>query len=107
MRIRAALTEAQASNVTMDVVSVVLPQARILTNAPKRLATGTHAFVGKAGVEVEILDSLTNERLVAAVDERSGGKTFNGITDKWDDVFETTRYWADRLREKLAEFRAR
>jgi hypothetical protein len=60
-----------------------------------------------AGIEAEILDSLTNERLAAVVDERAGTKTFEGKTDKWDDVYESLRYWSDKLKAKLAEFRTK
>ncbi|MEE8414726.1 MAG: DUF3313 domain-containing protein [Desulfobacterales bacterium] len=79
MRVRMAITTAKGSNVPMDIVTNVLPPA-IAIDWGKKLATGTHAFVGKAAIEAEVLDSLSYVRLAAAVDERAGGKTFEGKT---------------------------
>ncbi len=79
----------------MNVVSTVTPAARALDTV-RTLATGSHGFVGKAAVEMEILDSLSTVRLVAAVDERAGGKTFEGMTSTWDDVEQALDYWAEK-----------
>jgi hypothetical protein len=105
MRVRMAITEAKGSNVTMDIVTNVLPPA-VLTDWGKKLTTGTHSFVGKAAIEVEVLDSLTDVRLAAAVDERAGGKTFGGKTSKWSDVQEAFDYWANRFKVRLTELRS-
>ncbi len=104
LRIRVAITSAKGSTVMLDMLSTLGPQ-RILSQA-KKLVTGTHAFVGKAAIEAEILDSLSGTRLAAMVDERAGGKTTTGVTDKWSDVIEAYGYWADRLRLRLVELRA-
>ena len=104
LRIRAAITAAKGSAVMLDVVSTIGPP-QLLSQA-KKLVTGTHAFVGRAAIEAEILDSLSGTRLAAMVDERAGGKTTTGVTDKWSDVIEAYGYWADRLRLRLAELRA-
>jgi len=106
MRLRAAITEAKGARRVLNVASTVGPTMRLLSSA-KRLATGTHAFVGHAGIEGELLDSMTNERLAAAIDRRAGAKTLSGATSKWDDVQQAFDYWADRLRTRLAELRAR
>lgn len=105
MRLRVALTEAKGAPVVMNVVSSVLPQARIFSGA-KKLATGTHAFVGSASVEAELLDAITNERLLAAVDERAGTKALRGGVGTWSDADQAFAYWAKRLRVRLAELRA-
>ena len=68
LRIRTAITEAKKSKVVLDVVSTVLPPTLLLSELGK-LATGTHAFVGRAAVEGEVLDAISNERLIAVVDE--------------------------------------
>jgi hypothetical protein len=104
LRIRAAITEARKSKVVLDVVSTALPPARLLS-AVEKLATGTHAFVGRAAIEVEILDATSNARLLAAVDERAGGKTLEGATSAWADVEEAFDYWAEVMRERLSLFR--
>jgi hypothetical protein len=104
MRVRMAITAARGSNVPMDIVTNVLPPA-IAIDWGKKLATGTHAFVGKAAIEAEVLDSLSYVRLAAAVDERAGGKTFEGKTSKWSDVQESFDYWANRFKVRLKELR--
>jgi hypothetical protein len=104
LRIRAAITEARKSKVVLDVVSAALPPVRLLS-AVEKLATGTHAFVGRAAIEVEILDATSNARLLAAVDERAGGKTLEGSTSAWADVEEAFDYWAEVMGERLSLFR--
>ncbi len=92
MRLRVALTDATAAPVVMSTVSNIVPQMLVLSNV-KRLATGTHAFVGSAAVEGELVDSLTGERLAAFVDKRSGGKSLERIGGgSWDDY--KNRSWS-------------
>jgi hypothetical protein len=105
MRIRCAITELKKSRVVLDIASSVMPPA-IALNALKNIATGTSSFVGRAAIEVEILDSLTNVRLAAAVDKRAGGKVWDDDkTKKWGDVAAAFDYWAEKLQKKLKEFR--
>jgi hypothetical protein len=106
LRLRVAITDAKKSRVVADVVSTIVPQVRTLSGL-KRLTTGTHAFVGRAAVEAEILDSASGERLWAGVDERAGGKSVRGMFSRWNDVEEACNYWAERLKTRLAEERAK
>ncbi len=71
MRIQAALTEAGKSNVALDTITSIVPQARMLGGA-KSMVTGVSAFTGSASVEAKITDAETGELLVAAVDRRGG-----------------------------------
>ncbi len=105
LRIRAAITEARAANAVMDTASTVGPVLRAYSEAT-RLATGTEAFVGEAGVEGEVLDSVTRVRLLAAIDERAGAKRLKGSSQAWDDVLEAYRHWARQLSDRLAQLRA-
>jgi hypothetical protein len=104
LRLRVAITDAKASNVTLDTISTVVPQM-LLVSSVKELVTGTPSFVGSVAVEAELLDSATGERLAAAVDKRTGQKELMGVTSKWDDVDEACDYWAEKMRARLAEFR--
>jgi hypothetical protein len=106
MRLRVAITQAKGSPVVLDTLSTVVPQLRALATV-KQIATGTAAFVGEAGVEAELLDSMTNRRLAAAVDRRVGQKKLieGGLFNKWDDVQQGFDYWAERLKTRLAELR--
>lgn len=104
MRIRIALTEATGSTVAGDVITTYLPPG-ILINTATLLSTGTSAFVGKAAGEIEIVDIVTNRRIAAAVDRRTGGKNYEGSLDTWSDVEQACDYWAERLRQRLEELR--
>lgn len=106
MTLRVAVTEAKGSTVVLDTLSSIMPPA-VVVSAVKRLATGTHSAVGKAGVEMEIKDSVSGERLAAGVDERAGRK-YTLRFDKFkryhtvDSAFD---YWTTRLQVRLAQLR--
>ncbi len=104
VRFRFALTEAGKSFVPLDMLSTVIPVGRVLS-AGKSLATGTHGFVGSASVEAELTDAQTGELLAAAVDRRVGGKTLRGVTNSWNDVQQSFKVWAERLRKRLKEWK--
>ena len=106
MVIRAALTEARKGNTAMDVVSTVGPIMRS-ASAVNKMVTGTQSFVGEAGIELEVVDSLTRERLAAAIDERSGGKTLGKEGGDWADAKAAFDHWAMRLRAALATLSGR
>jgi hypothetical protein len=104
MRVRLAITEARKSKPVLDLATNVLPPA-IALSAAQRLVTGTHSFVGKAGVEVEFLDASSGVRLLAAVDRRGGRKVLRGKLRTWDDVRSAYDNWAVKTKERLAELR--
>ena len=95
--IRVALTEAIGANRTMNSISTIVPVGLVIS-AGKKAATGTHAFVGKASIEVEVLDSATGQRLGAAVDERAGAK---GVEAEWTQVEKAFDFWAGKMRDRL------
>jgi hypothetical protein len=106
MRLRVAITEAQGSKVVMDTISSIIPIGMAL-GLVKKVAVGTNLSVGKARVELEIQDSQTGERLVAAVDERAGRK-YTGKFDKFDKyhtVEDAFDYWAKKLKKRLTDLR--
>ena len=104
LRLRVAITDAKGARVVLNTVSKIVPQLRLLTTVGG-LASGTQALVGRAGVEGEIVDSLTGERLAAAVDSRAGTKALRGGVSTWADVQNAFDYWSDRLRTRLEELR--
>ena len=108
MHLRVAITEAEDANVTLDTISTIVPIGLALGGLTA-LGTGEWGFTGSAGVEVEMLDSVSGKRLFAAVDRRTGAKV-TGKGDKFDDwrtVKNSIDYWANKLRERLAEARAK
>lgn len=107
LRLRVAITEAEGSWRVIDgrLGDELDPDLRAVT--PKEPSEETKSFVGKAGVEAEILDSASGTRLAAAIDRRVGARTLKPEKNAWSDVEHAFRYWADRLRDRLAELRKR
>lgn len=103
LRLRVALTEAKGAKVALRVVTTVVPQMRLL-GAVVGLAADTATMVGTATVEMEVLDSITEQRLAAAVDERSGTKVLfaKRTFTTWGDVEAAAEYWAKRVAWQLA-----
>ncbi|MGH7180385.1 MAG: DUF3313 domain-containing protein, partial [Nitrospiraceae bacterium] len=104
MRIQAAITEAESSSVVMDMVTSIYLPAKVLAGG-KSLATGVAGFAGSASAEVKITDSTTGNLLVAAVDRRGGTKSIGGSWSSWNDVEESYRFWAEKMRYRACQFR--
>ena len=104
MRIQVAITEAGDSNATLDTVTSIIPQTRVLTGA-KGVATGVSGFTGSASAELKVTDTDTGAILIAAVDRRGGTKSLRGVTNEWHDVEEAYRFWAEKLRYRLCQWR--
>lgn len=98
LRLRLAITDVVASKPGMNTVTTILPIGLAISTI-KKGSSGKHTNVGEASMEAEILDSLTNERLAAAIDTKSGGK-LEGMT-KWGAAEGAFRFWAGRLRKWL------
>lgn len=98
IKARMALTQAQGAKVALNVVSTVVPQIRAATTV-LGLAGDTAAIVGSAAVEMEARDSITNERLAAAIDARAGTKGIARAFSKWSDVEAICDYWAELTRD--------
>ena len=97
----AALTGIKPSKPVLDTVTSIIPTARVLSFAKKKL-TGKHSFVGEAAIEAALLDSLSLETLVAVVDKRSGGKMILGEgKGKYNDAEAAFAFWAKKLRQRL------
>jgi hypothetical protein len=100
--VRAAITDVVASNPTANTLSSIVPVGMVVSAAAKA-TTDANMGTGEAATEIEVLDSMTKERLAAAVDRRQGGKAaFRG---KWVDTQQAFDFWAKRFRERLDEMR--
>jgi Protein of unknown function (DUF3313) len=104
LRIQAAITEAGESNAFLDTVTSVIPQTRLLSGM-KSLATGVSAFTGSASAELKVTDSATGAILFEAVDRRGGTKSLIGVTNSWNDVEQAYRFWAEKMRYRLCQWR--
>ena len=60
LRLQVAITKVEESMVVLDVVSSIVPQARVLSTV-KGLATGKPAFVGEASIEAKLSDAANRE----------------------------------------------
>ena len=105
IHVQVAITEAGESNAVLDTVTSVIPQTRLLSGM-KSLATGVSAFTGSASAELKVTDSTTGEILVEAVDRRGGTKSLRGVTNSWNDVEEAYRFWAEKMRYRLCQWRS-
>lgn len=100
--VRVAVTDVAPSNPTANTLSCIVPVGIAVAGAAKAVGD-SNLGTGEAATEMEILDSVTKERLAAAVDRRQGGKAmFRGT---WEDSRQAFDYWAKRLRERLDEAR--
>jgi hypothetical protein len=101
LQFRAALTEAKGANVPLKTITTVVPQLKLVS-----MAVGTGAdivtTVGEATLEAEVLDSMTKERLAAAVDQQAGKKWYTQLKT-WSDVKSASEHWAKALRERLIQ----
>jgi hypothetical protein len=98
LRVRLAITDIETSNPAMSGITTVLPVGLAISVA-KKPTTGAYTGVGGASMEAEFLDSMTSERLGAAIDTFDGSK-MSGFT-KLGATKEAFEFWAKRLRVTL------
>lgn len=95
LRIRSAITDLEPRNAVSGTLSTVVPVGAAVS-VIKKAGTNSNMAVGRASMEVELVDSLSGERMAAAIDKREGGK--KAVSRKWADVEEAFDYWAQKLR---------
>ncbi len=104
--IHAALTDARKSKQVIGAISAIYLPLKLISLGKQEIA-GTPIGAGMVTIEAELLDGQTNERLVAAVDSRSGTVAIRSkFTNRWGDVEKSLDWWANRLATRLAEERA-
>jgi len=104
MRIQVAITEAGESSMVLDTITSIIPQTRLLTGA-KGMATGVSGFTGSSSVEFKATDTENGTTLAEGVDRRGGTKSLSGVTNSWNDVEEAYRFWAEKGRYRLCQWR--
>ncbi len=105
MRIRAALTEGEQSNVVLDSVTTIIPQSFAISTAVSGVSD-TPGFSGEGSVEAELVDSETGKRIIAGVNRRLGGSSWEGKFDSWGHVKDAISKWGDNFETKLKECKA-
>ena len=99
-QLRFALTEISGSNTLVDTVTTVVPPARAFSEL-KRIVTGKHLGVGQVAFESEALDSVTGERLAAAMGVRAGGKALKTDFGEYRDVEAAVDAWAENVSNRF------
>jgi hypothetical protein len=101
MVIRYAVTDLVPNKPVRGTITSILPSGIVLSHL-KKLGTGTHIGMGGASLEGEILDSLTNEVLIAVVDTETGKKyRIDKSVSEWGQTKEIFEDWAEGLRKRL------
>ena len=93
-RVCIAITGLKASKPALSAVTSVLPVG-LAVSGVKKGATGSWSGSGTTSAELVLLDSLTHEPILAAVDERSAA--FGERFSKWESANEAFKYWAERM----------
>ncbi len=103
--VRMALTDATSATPGLRTISVVVPQARVLSLGVKAV-TGQTAFAGSVQSEGEVLDSVTGKRIAAWVDRRTGGASIsNANVWQWGDAENVINFWAQALVARFTDLR--
>jgi len=95
-RLRIAITGIKKSKPGVSAVASVIPIG-IGISLIKKGVTGSYSGSGSTAAEFMALDSMTNEVIVAAVDERSAGYTERFTT--LGAAKGAFRFWAERIRK--------
>lgn len=98
VRIRFAITDIKQSRPVLSGVTSVLPVG-LGISLVKEGVTGSWTGAGMTVAELMALDSMTNEVIAVARDERTAG--FGDRFAKWGSTKEAFLYWAQRLKTFL------
>jgi hypothetical protein len=90
-RLRIAITNIKQSRPGVSAVTSVIPVG-IGVSLIKKGATGGWSGSGETGVEMMALDSMTNDILVLAVDERKA--EFEQRFSKWGSASDAFKFWS-------------
>lgn len=103
LRIRTAITGVVPGKPAANAASSIVPVG-VAFSAIKKSTTGNNLAVGQASMEIELMDSLSGQRLAAAIDHREGGKGI--VSSKWSATKEAFDHWAKNLRNFLDKQKA-
>ena len=95
LRVRFAITDLKQSWPVLSAVTSVVPIG-LGISLVKKGATGSWTGSGATSAEVMALDSMTNEVIGAAQDDKSAG--FTERFTKWGSAEEAFKFWGERLK---------
>lgn len=101
MVLRFAFTNLTANKPVMGTVTTIIPVGLVLS-AGKKAVTGKHMGMGGSSFEGELIDSQTNEVLMAAIDTKTGKKyKISKSASKWGQTKDIIRLWAIDFGKRL------
>lgn len=104
MKLQVAMTDASGATPFLRSVSMIVPQAHVLSSL-KYLATDSYPFVGGAQGELKLTDSMTGDVLLEAMDRQIGGGAFkSGFQWQWGDAENAINLWSEKLTERLSSW---
>ncbi len=95
VRLRFAITDLKQSNPVVSGVTSVVPVG-LGISLIKKGATDSWSGSGATGAEVMVLDSMTNQVIAVAKDEKTAG--FTERFSKWGSAEEAFAFWAGRVK---------
>ena len=98
VRIRFAITDLKQSYPGLSAITTVVPVG-LGISVLKKGATGSWTGSGATSAEMMALDSMTNDVLAVAQDERSA--SFTERFEKWGSAEEAFKFWAERVKKYL------
>jgi len=95
VRIRFAITHLEGSKPVLSAVTSVVPIG-LGVSLIKKGATGEWTGSGETGAELMALDSMTNDVIAVAQDEKSAG--FGERFSKWGSAEDAFKFWGERIK---------
>jgi hypothetical protein len=95
LRLRFAITDLKQSRPVLSAVTSVVPIG-LGISLVKKGATGSWSGSGATSAEVMVLDSMTNDVIAVAQDDKSAG--FTERFSKWGSTEEAFKFWGERLK---------
>jgi len=100
-RVQVALLDAEAATPGMRSITMVIPQARLLSTIYMGIS-GKYPFVGGAQAAFKVTDSQTGQVLGAAVDDRVGGGSIqNAAVWQWGDAENAIKAWSTQVTDAM------
>jgi hypothetical protein len=96
LRLRFAITDLKQSRPVLSAVTSVVPVG-LGISLVKKGATGSWAGSGATSVELMALDSMTNDVIAVAQDDKSAG--FTERFTKWGSTEDAFKFWAERIKQ--------
>jgi hypothetical protein len=93
-RIRIAITDIKPSKPGVSAVTSIIPIG-LGVSLVKKGATGGWSGSGESGVEMMVLDSMTDKVILMAVDQRKA--EFEQRFSKWGSANDAFKFWAEKI----------